>query len=48
MYGHMANYFTGKEVISVKVRIALFAGSWYPGSAAGCEKVIKSLLFPHT
>ena len=44
MYVHMANYFTGKEVISVKVRKALFAGSWYPGSAAGCEKEIKSFL----
>jgi hypothetical protein len=28
----------------VKVRKAVFAGSWYPGSAAGCEKEIKSFL----
>jgi AmmeMemoRadiSam system protein B len=40
----MANYFTGKEVISVKARKALFAGTWYPGSAAGCEKEIISFL----
>ena len=28
----------------MKVRKAIFAGSWYPGSAAGCEKEIKSFL----
>lgn len=28
----------------MKVKKALFAGSWYPGSAAGCEKEIKSFL----
>lgn len=28
----------------MKARKALFAGTWYPGSAAGCEKEIKSFL----
>ena len=28
----------------MKVRKAIFAGSWYPGSAAGCEKEIKGFL----
>jgi len=33
-----------KEVISVKVRKATFAGSWYPDNAVGCEKEIQIFL----
>ncbi|MEA1948486.1 MAG: AmmeMemoRadiSam system protein B, partial [Thermodesulfobacteriota bacterium] len=28
----------------MKVRKSIFAGSWYPGNPAGCEKEIKGFL----
>ena len=31
----------------MKARKAMMAGSWYPGSASGCEKEIKSFLKEH-
>ena len=40
----MANLFYRKEVVFVKMRRSLFAGSWYPDNAAGCEKEINAFL----
>ena len=40
----VANLVYRKEVVFVKVRRSLFAGSWYPDNPAECEKEINTFL----